>query len=141
MKKMFVLLMALLLMTSLAWAEGTETPVPEEPAWWVVDDAAHTLTVTLPANATTGYAWLWQLDELNRIQLVSEEYLPDAAPEGMLGTGGTWQAVFAPTMESAGETVLLLRYARAWEETPAEEHTLRLMIGEDGAITVMPEEV
>jgi predicted secreted protein len=56
-----------------------------------------TLTVRLPANATTGFEWRLVDSTGGVVTLSSEQYVMSPAPEGMVGTGGSmlWRLVAA----------------------------------------------
>lgn len=79
-------------------------------------------TVTLRANATTGYSWALA-DSLDPALLahVRNDYVPDPAPQGMVGSGGHERWTFRAL--AAGETSIFLRYARAWEHRSAAAAT------------------
>lgn len=95
------------------------------------------LTVRLQANATTGYAWTFENSDETILACEKEEYVPDENQEGLAGVGGTYVAVFAPTMRDAGKVTLTFRYAREWEtEEPAETYIFDLWINEAGLLTV-----
>ena len=49
--------------------------------------------INLKGNATTGYSWQFQNSDVAVAGKIAEGYVPDAAPEGMVGTGGTFEYV------------------------------------------------
>ncbi|MDJ0920263.1 MAG: protease inhibitor I42 family protein [Henriciella sp.] len=70
-----------------------------------------TVVVRLESNPTTGYFW-YLLDGTDEsiITLVSEDYVADPAPEGLVGSGG--MQVFTFEGAGRGSTVLNLSYQR-----------------------------
>jgi inhibitor of cysteine peptidase len=73
-----------------------------------------TATISLAGNATTGYSWtVTKTDGTALEQVGTAEYVPDRAPPGMVGTGGT--SVFKFKAAKLGPTTITLAYARPWE--------------------------
>lgn len=69
------------------------------------------LHINLEANATTGYFWtIVSLNE-NTAKTVSENYVSDPAPEGLVGSGGTMMFVFEGIAK--GRSELELSYQRS----------------------------
>lgn len=52
------------------------------------------LRVKLDSNPTTGYYWQVELSGSDAVELVSEDYVADPAPEGLVGSGGHQVFVF-----------------------------------------------
>ena len=79
------------------------------------------LMIALVGNATTGYAWqqVASEDEAILLSLPGIDYLPDPAPAGMVGSGGTF--LFRFSAERAGTMDLKFTYRRPWEEGPGAE--------------------
>jgi inhibitor of cysteine peptidase len=74
-----------------------------------------TLVVRLAGNPTTGYRW--EVGELKgkAIEQVGEaEYVPDEAPEGRVGVGGTF--IFTFRAVEPGRCAFRLVYRRPWEK-------------------------
>jgi len=74
-------------------------------------------TITLQANATTGYSWIAEVDD-DYIELVSKEYEADEEEdedenEDKVGEGGA--EVFTFLALKTGETKITFSYAREWE--------------------------
>lgn len=85
------------------------------------------LIVKLASNATTGYRWaapppaepvLRQLDEAT--------YVPNMAPPGMVGVGGTETFEFKAL--KAGQETLQIQYARSWEKDVAPARVFSLNV-------------
>lgn len=76
------------------------------------------LKLSLASNITTGYSW--ELVELDTtvVENTAQEYVPDPAPEGMVGVGGT--EIWDFTGRSPGTTPLRLEYRRPWEPKDIE---------------------
>lgn len=68
------------------------------------------LLIRLDSNPTTGYYWQQVAGDPAIVQAVSDEYLADAAPEGITGSGG--MQVFRFQGEAKGKTTLVLAYQR-----------------------------
>jgi predicted secreted protein len=78
-----------------------------------------TITITLAGNPTTGYSWtLAKIDGKSLDAVGDVAYKPDAAPRGMVGSGGVFVATF--DVIAPGKTTITLEYKRPWEkDTPA----------------------
>ncbi|MDO5847367.1 MAG: protease inhibitor I42 family protein [Methanocorpusculum sp.] len=102
-------------------ASPTAAPAAEDDAAYTVYahlagdttySAGEIFCISLPANPTTGYDW--QVIDGKEILRGGEAiYVPDAAPEGMVGTGGVDQFWFTP--EKPGDYKITLKYMRSWE--------------------------
>lgn len=79
------------------------------------------LMVALAGNPTTGYAWQQTTSEEESIlsPIVGLDYLPDPAPAGTTGSGGTF--IFRFRADSAGTMNLTFTYRRPWEEDPGAD--------------------
>lgn len=83
MKKSISLLTLLLL--CLALFTACSSPAPKGPGQ---------VSISLPGNATTGYAWMYAFSEEDILTEVSNRYDADTAAEDMAGAGGTFNWVF-----------------------------------------------
>lgn len=83
MKKRISLLVLLLL--CLALFAACSAPAPKGP---------NQASISLPGNATTGYAWMYAFSEEGILSEVSNQYDTDSAAENMAGAGGTFNWVF-----------------------------------------------
>ncbi|NIA03362.1 MAG: hypothetical protein GWP12_02340 [Nitrospirae bacterium] len=79
------------------------------------------LMVALAGNATTGYEWQQVASEEEAIlsPLAGLDYLPDSAPAGTVGSGGTF--LFRFSADRAGTMDLTFTYRRPWEEGPGAD--------------------
>lgn len=91
--------------------------------------SGQSFTITLEANATTGYQWQFAkpLDE-SLLKLVGSEYLPDKTE--LVGVGGKQVWVFQAI--KAGKTVVYFKYVRPWEKNnpPEKEELFTITIRE-----------
>lgn len=118
--------LALLLMAACTGADprSDEVPAPApgrqaaeftDPAAPIETRAGQEFTIVLRSNRTTGYSWMLA-DSLDArlVALVRDDYLADPAPAGIAGSGGRERWTFRAL--TPGETVIQMKYARAWEQ-------------------------
>lgn len=87
------------------------------------------LTVSLPANPSTGFGWeLQQLDQAIVKQSGDSDYRSDASQKQAVGVGGT--SVWTFTAVAPGTTTLVLTYRRPWEQSaqPAQRFSLNVHV-------------
>ncbi|MDO4547985.1 MAG: protease inhibitor I42 family protein [Clostridia bacterium] len=89
------------------------------------------LTVSLDANATTGYEWVSRVETENMLEPVAEEYIP--ADTELSGAGGVYRATFK-SAGNAGEARIVFDYARSWEDGPEYSIACDVNIDEDGVL-------
>jgi len=136
MRRTFLLGLTLMLLLAACAGAQAESGAPVD--LYELDEDQCVLTVRLPANATTGYQWDFEISNPELLELIASEYVADEAAQGMVGAGGTWAASFksAGTAEGMGGRVALtLRYARPFEpETvePAAGYSLDIWVVENG---------
>ncbi len=88
-----------------------------------MEEDATVMTISLPENPSTGYVWIWGQMGSGHLELISDEYVPDAVPEGTAGSGGTHTFTFAAT--APGHVTLSFSCVRPWEEgTAAADSTI-----------------
>ena len=89
-------------------------------------ERGQTLQLMLDENPSTGYAW--SLAENPQLFKVEETYQPDRQPSDapIVGAGG--KKTYRFTALQAGEGVLHLKHARAWEKQPVDEWVCRVRI-------------
>lgn len=94
------------------------------------------LSVSLPANPTTGYQWEVQVEGAG--YKVEDTYYE--APKGnLVGAGGTWHGIFSGFEE--GSTTITLSYKRSWDvHSTVEERIYRVLADKDGNILSLTEE-
>ncbi|MCK9614430.1 MAG: serine hydrolase [Candidatus Omnitrophica bacterium] len=90
-------------------------------------EVGQNFTITLEANATTGYEWQFAkpLDE-NSFKLISSEYVADET--NRIGAGG--RQIWILKALKAGETVISFKYVRPWEKDtpPAKEESFLINV-------------
>lgn len=92
-------------------------------------DRGQTLEVLLKENPTTGY--VWSLAAQPKLFKVEESYQTDqhqAAKDAVPMVGVCGQKIYRFTATHAGEELLHLKHARAWEHAPIDEWTCRVRI-------------
>ena len=96
------------------------------------DFSGNTLTITLPSNPTTGYAWSYTVEGDN-LENTADSYAADETANNVSGAGGTQVYVFAAT--GAGDATINLDYARSWEESADDLHYV-VKITADGSSNI-----
>jgi len=93
-----------------------------------------TVTVALPANATTGYQWNYIMDKDGIIEEQSSDYTTDDSATDKTGVGGTQTFVFKAVAD--GTVTVSFTYARNWQggDTSGEYATYVYTV-KDGNIT------
>lgn len=128
-----------LLVLVLACASGAAEAASEPEAWYSLSENGKAVTVRLPANATTGYAWSYAVSEPARLKAVSAEYIPDENHAQRLGAGGTYMTVFEGVPGASGSVSVQFTYARPFETDGSRiVRTLYLHAGEDGRLQAAP---
>lgn len=85
------------------------------------------LNLKLNSNPTTGYYWYLKDIDASKIDQLSENYVADPAPEGLVGSGGHQMFVFEAL--STGKSKLQLSYERSPEDV-AGALTLNIKVRE-----------
>lgn len=126
MKKCFLLLMLLTLLTC-SLADGpADAPAPQ---------------ITLKENLSTGYSWQWTVESHGGRVEVESRYVLDGAmadESGLLppGTGGRREITLIGC--EPGEVTLTCTYQRAWEDAaPLYTLVYRVRAEEDGSVTLL----
>ncbi len=128
-----------MMMVAVAMSLTACGPAPKPPVAAEVPEAdagdavrkktGETFTVALDSNPTTGYRWtLDGKEDATVVRKVSDEYVGQAHPPGMVGVGGTERWKFQA--EKKGKTALHFIYRRPWEKEaePARERTINVLI-------------
>jgi inhibitor of cysteine peptidase len=82
------------------------------------------VTINLKENPTTGYSW--QVTVSDGLTIVSDEYIPDKVPAGMVGSGGTH--VWKVQPQDAGTFTFHGIYMQPWMNVTGSESTYTLNI-------------
>ena len=85
------------------------------------------LRLQLDSNPTTGYLWYLIDIDASQIDQLSDEYVADPAPEGLVGSGG--HQLFTFEALATGKSNLVLSYARSPADI-AETLTLKIKVVE-----------
>ena len=117
MKKIIAILAAMLLTCTYAMADM----IHETKA----------VTISLDANATTGYVWSGFVIGGDSVVLNSAEgtYVVDEAPEGLCGVGGQTYYTLIPV--KPGTSIVVFNYARGWEPDAIEQRVVLADVDDD----------
>lgn len=83
------------------------------------------LNLKLDSNPTTGYYWYLKDIDASKLDQLSDDYIADPAPEGLVGSGGHQMFVFEALAK--GKSTLKLSYERSPEDV-AESLTLNIKV-------------
>jgi inhibitor of cysteine peptidase len=93
----------------------------EDPKRIIRVPADETFAVALSANLTSGYSWELDVDS-SQLEVVDESYEADTQA---VGAGG--KQVFRLRARSRGETRIVCRYHRPWEDKVRDRRELRVV--------------
>jgi inhibitor of cysteine peptidase len=84
--------------------------------------ASSPICVELASNPTTGFSWSCEIENPAVVEIISDSYEQNPAPEGMVGVGGVQTFVLA--CKQSGVSALTFTYRRPWEggETAETRH-------------------
>ena len=85
------------------------------------------LNLKLDSNPTTGYFWYLKDIDASQLDLLTDDYFADPAPEGVTGSGGHQMFVFEAL--STGRSTLTLSYERSPQDV-AETLELKIKVVE-----------
>lgn len=121
MKKRIILSTALIILASFCFAEANGQSGP------IVLKAGDSFTVTLRANASTGYQWQLKtpLDE-SILQLIDSKYIPYKSRR--IGADGKQLWTFKAL--KAGQVTIFFKYVRSWEKDtpPQREQSIKIIV-------------
>ncbi|MEM7661144.1 MAG: protease inhibitor I42 family protein [Pseudomonadota bacterium] len=131
-------LMGVVFMAISSCAESMVVPTPTEqtdadairdpaPGTRTESRVEETFDLVLTSNPTTGYYWIVLGNDGGIVELKSETYIADPAPEGLVGSGG--KQVFVFEAVAPGEADLVLSYQRS-EDDVADTLNLRVEVTE-----------
>lgn len=126
MKKIFALVLSLMLLTSLAFAQD----VP----YTLSDPAPAKVEFVFDGNPTTGFMWDCQIKNEGAVALREMHYVSDANAENLLGAGGKYTFVLEGVQQ--GEAIVVFQYARPWEHHVEKQQVYLVMVLEDGTMEV-----
>ena len=133
MKKILsVLMIAMLLCCSFAFAEDTAAETP----WYELSADDTVLTVWLPGNSKDGMDWEFEISNPAVFDLITHEVI-EGESEGMAGSPTTYAASFMSTATEACSVSLILRYVTDDpNDAPFATRVLELDISADNKISV-----
>lgn len=125
MKRFLVCLLLLLLCVMPALAddyEGGDPPLAPD--------------LYLKGNPTTGYEWLYSVDDEMVLTVTDNGFTTDPSAQTMVGAGGEYNFRLDGVKE--GMATVTFRYARAWEteETPLCELTYTVYVDDDLDVSI-----
>jgi Predicted secreted protein len=91
---------------------GAVTGTYEGPKGMNITIYGDSCTVSLEANATTGYSWEYELSDPEVLTCTGSEYKENRHKKGMVGTGGRQYYTFKAGKQ--GSTVIVFDYAQRW---------------------------
>lgn len=106
-------------------AAPVQTLTDPEPGTKVTLRPDGLLRVKLDSNPTTGYFWSVDVSKTEFVELVSEDYFADPAPEGLVGSGGHQMFVFKG--KTKGHTEIDFVYKRSVQDV-AESKEIRVKV-------------
>lgn len=83
------------------------------------------LVVELQSNPTTGYYWSQTSGETGVLAFLTDDYVADPAPEGVVGSGGRQVITFEAV--APGRTTLVLSYQRSPQDV-AETRSIKIKV-------------
>ena len=126
----------LLLVLVLCFLTSCKSVSSLEGQWFcVLNDSIY---VELDANATTGYEWTVFV-EGSSIEILEEEYVPNDAPLGMVGVGGTWKCKLG--IIGDGQSTLHFVYARPWDNSSVAETRSLLVSVANGKVSQIASQI
>ncbi|MBP6915557.1 MAG: protease inhibitor I42 family protein [Smithellaceae bacterium] len=121
MKKRIILGTALIILASFYFARANGQSEP------IVLKAGDSFTVTLRANASTGYQWQLKtpLDE-SILQLIDSKYIPYKSRR--IGADGKQLWTFKAL--KTGQATIFFKYVRSWEKDlpPQREQSIKIIV-------------
>ncbi len=93
--------------------------------------SSKSITVELPANATTGYTWMVEMDKEGVLEMTGDEYI--APNSDLVGAGGTQKYTFAAVGD--GTVSITFTYLQSWDPDSAANTSVRTYEVANGEIT------
>lgn len=141
MRRIILLVLALMLLACGAWAED-ESSLMKDLYELNADETV--LTVRMPANEAEGYRWNFEISNPDLLEMITAEDVqaPELSPEGQAIMTGEWCGSFksATTVEGEGGSVsLTLRNVLSSDPDAAEPamcYVLDIWVVENGQLDV-----
>lgn len=97
------------------------------------DFKAEKKTIELKGNPTTGYTWLYQIEDESVISI--EEDVKYLGAKGMVGAPSLF--TYTVTARKAGTTKITFEYKRPWETQPAlETKVYEVSVDDQGRLVI-----
>lgn len=142
MKKLAIILTALLVLTALAFAgcgkSHTKINIGRDNLDLVAE--GKTLTLDLTGIPSTGYEWICKIDNKDLLIEKSHETKESADDSSETKVGASVKEHYTFEANGSGEARLTAKYARSWEEAPDEIERVFIVTVENGEITMVSEE-
>ena len=87
--------------------------------------------VELEGNPTTGYVWEVEIGNTDMIKEVANEYISGQPEDDVVGVGGIFRFTFEGLTQ--GETEIIFKYQRPWEEDIPPVETVTYIAVVDGS--------
>lgn len=138
-KVVSIILMAVLLMSSVSFADMTAVPVLIKAPLFEVTYDQDQFTITFPENPSTGYSWFYTINDESLVSYISDETI--ASEVEIPGAAG--QHAF--TFESTGKGVSTISFEskRPWENEAVDTIEIlvykteeKLIVEEDQIVTI-----
>lgn len=113
----------------------------EWKGWLTLTDDDCVISVSMPVNATAGYAWRYDISSPELVALTSESYTPIIHDDGTLGSSGIWSAIFegAQKNEGDGGDVTLTFNCQRGDRAPDITCVAELWLAENGQFEIVSE--
>jgi len=112
-----------------------------QSSWYELSEGQEVLTIRLPANPTTGYAWEYSISDEGAFELLTQEYVPDENAEDLVGAGGTWAASFIGTAKISDSIEITLNYKRDWEDEAIETRRIEVLVSENNRLEIVSADI
>ena len=105
----------------------------------LLEQYAETQVIRLPENPTTGYEWVFFIDDAEVVTVVTDKFEELTNTEGLVGVGGNRICEFKGLKE--GDTTIEFNYIRGFEENeePAETAKFYVSVNQNNEIAIMSE--
>ena len=126
MKKIVALVLSLMLLATLAFAEDSN--------YTVSAPSAAKVEFTFSGNPTTGFMWDCQIKNEGVVALREMHYVAADQTDGLLGAGGEY--TFTLEALQPGEAIVVFQHARPWEHHVDMQQVYMIIVLEDGTVEV-----
>ena len=92
----------------------------------MIENYAKTQVIKLPENPTTGYEWVYIIDDSEVVNIIKDEYQASENSEEVVGAGGHRVCEIEGLKE--GNTIIYFNYIRGFEVGEEPEKTFKLYV-------------